>query len=144
MGADGSWITEFSYTSCGSERREPVGKPVGRPPFTSERMRCVYCRHCLTSERRRTTRTSVVWRRSTTPWRAPVTPGRSASRCCSTTGPTSESSTTRGTPNYIRSARHRPPAQLSPVYTIQPVVKPCLSNPFDNRLDNRLYRVYKH
>ena len=48
---------------------------------------------------------------------------------------------------------------LSPVYTIQPVVKPVvkpvwqpvvsciqtfnrLSNPFDNRNDNRLYRVY--
>ena len=28
---------------------------------------------------------------------------------------------------------------LSPVYTIQPVVKPVV-----NRIDNRLYRVYKH
>jgi len=60
-------------------------------------------RRCSISERRRTTRTSAVWHRST--WRRPGTvwPARTASRCYCSTGPTSASSTTTGTPSCIRS-----------------------------------------
>ena len=63
-------------------------------------------RRCWILAHRRTIKTIAVWRLSTTRRRRTVTLVRSASRCCCTTVPTSESSTTIGTPNCTRSAVH--------------------------------------